>query len=79
MRKAVQIFCLLALLISQSPTTYAGKLVWKVRANGEGQFASIQAAIDKIPNGPHEFISIELEAGVYREKLFIKKTCATLN
>jgi len=78
MRKAVPIFCLLALLISQSSTTYAGKLVWKVRANGKGQFASIQAAIDKIPNGPHEFISIELEAGVYAEKLFIKKSAFEL-
>ena len=78
MHKAIQIFCLLSLLVCQSELSYAGKLIWKVRANGKGQFASIQAAIDKIPNGAHEFISIQLEAGVYREKLFIKKSAFEL-
>jgi pectinesterase len=67
-------YTLLAIFIAQSLFTYANGEVWKVSKHGSGQFKTIQAAIDQIPAGTHDFISIEIESGVYQEKLFIKKS-----
>lgn len=67
-------YTLLVIFITQSLFTYANGERWKVSKNGRGQFKTIQAAIDHIPAGAHDFISIEIEAGVYQEKLFIKKS-----
>jgi pectinesterase len=61
-------------LMMQSLLSYADGPVWKVSAKGYGQFKTIQAAIDQIPQGDHPFILIQIEAGIYNEKLFIKKS-----
>ena len=74
MYRYVKIGSLLAVLLFVSPFTFASGLVWKVSAKGKGQFRTIQSAIDHIPNGAHDFITIQLEAGLYQEKLFIKKS-----
>ena len=78
MNKTVKILFLIIALTFQLQFTFAGELVWKVSAAGNGQFTTIQSAIDHIPNGPHEFISIQIEAGTYKEKLFIKKSAFEL-
>ena len=74
MIKIFKIFIFSCLIIFQSSFAIASGLVWKVSASGNGQFTTIQAAIDHIPKGAHEFISIQIDAGVYNEKLFIKKS-----
>lgn len=78
MRKTRNILCLMIAIMLQSLLTYANGPVWKVSAKGNGQFKTIQEAIDKIPSGQHAFISIQLEAGVYKEKLYIKKSAFEL-
>jgi pectinesterase len=77
MIKTLKILLIIAAFM-HAPFVYAGKLIWKVSASGNGQFTTIQSAIDHIPNGPHEFISIQIEAGTYKEKLFIKKSAFEL-
>lgn len=74
MRKTKNILCLMVAFMMQSLLTYANGPVWKVSASGNGQFTTIQAAIDHIPDREHSFIHIEIEAGIYNEKLFIKKS-----
>ncbi|KAF3340516.1 pectinesterase 67 [Carex littledalei] len=37
-----------------------------VSSNGNGNFQSIQAAIDSIPDGNSEWVRIHVEKGVYR-------------
>lgn len=66
-------FILAAIFIVLSHLTYATAKVWKVSKTGNGQFTSIQSAIDQIPTKMHDFIIIEIDAGVYKEKLFIQK------
>ncbi|KAJ3685973.1 hypothetical protein LUZ61_015137 [Rhynchospora tenuis] len=44
-----------------------------VSSNGYGNFKSIQAAIDSIPEGNSQWIRIHVEKGVYREKVNIPK------
>ncbi|XP_027338277.1 probable pectinesterase 67 [Abrus precatorius] len=46
----------------------------KVDINGDGEFASIQAAIDSIPEGNSNWIIVHVRKGVYREKVHIPKT-----
>jgi pectinesterase len=74
MLKTVKIFSLMTAMVAQSLFALAQGIVYKVSTSGKGQFKSIQAAIDKIPSGAHSFITIQLEAGVYKEKLYIKKS-----
>lgn len=38
----------------------------KVDANGQGDFKSVQAAIDSVPNGNSNWIIIYVSKGVYR-------------
>ncbi|KAK4405464.1 putative pectinesterase 67 [Sesamum angolense] len=42
-----------------------------VDANGEGDFKSVQAAVDLVPDGNSNWIAIHLRKGVYREKFRI--------
>ncbi|KAH6769578.1 Pectin lyase-like superfamily protein [Perilla frutescens var. hirtella] len=42
-----------------------------VDANGEGDFKSVQAAIDHVPNRNSKWIMIHISKGVYREKVKI--------
>ncbi|PIN19219.1 Pectinesterase [Handroanthus impetiginosus] len=44
-----------------------------VDANGEGDFKSIQDAIDHVPNGNSKWIIIHITKGVYREKVRIPR------
>lgn len=45
----------------------------KVDANGQGDFKSVQAAIDSVPNGNSNWIIIYISKGVYREKVHIPR------
>jgi pectinesterase len=72
MIKHFKIVGFIAVLIFQSLFVYAGGMVWKVSQKGNGQFTSIQAAIDKIPANNNTFLTILIDAGVYKEKLLIK-------
>jgi len=69
-----KILVLSALMITPSLRTNASNEVWKVSKAGKGQFTTIQSAIDHIASGTHDFILIEIEAGIYQEKLSIKKS-----
>jgi pectinesterase len=73
MIKHFKIFSFIAAFLFQSLFSYAGGLVWKVSQKGNGQFTSIQAAIDKIPSNNNDFLTIVIEAGIYNEKLLIKQ------
>ncbi|KAF4354317.1 hypothetical protein G4B88_007446 [Cannabis sativa] len=43
----------------------------KVDLNGNGEFKSVQAAIDSVPEGNSQWIIIHLRKGVFREKVHI--------
>ena len=73
MNKTLKIFYLLATFLVSTLSTIANGVVYKVSASGKENFKSIQAAIDHIPSGKHAFITIQIEAGIYNEKLLIKK------
>lgn len=45
----------------------------RVAQDGSGDFTSIQAAIDSIPVGNKEQVTIHIQGGVYKEKLTIDK------
>jgi len=45
----------------------------KVDINGDGDFKSVQAAIDSVPEGNSQWVIIHLRKGVYREKVHIPK------
>ncbi|KAL2534728.1 putative pectinesterase 67 [Abeliophyllum distichum] len=45
----------------------------KVDANGQGDFKSVQAAIDSVPNGNSNWIIIHVTKGIYREKVHIPR------
>ena len=78
MYKTIKIFCLVAVFQLYTFFALAQEIVYKVSLSGRAQFKTIQAAIDQIPKGPHSFISIQIEEGVYKEKLFIKKNAFEL-
>ena len=44
-----------------------------VAADGTGDFTSIQAAVDAVPDGPHPPVTLRLRAGVYRERVIVNK------
>jgi pectinesterase len=62
------------IFITPSQLTHAKAELWKVSKNGSAQYTTIQSAIDAIPNGEHDLITIQVEAGIFQEKLFIKKS-----
>ena len=78
MHKTVKIFSLLAAFLVQSLFALSQGVVYKVSASGKGQFTTIQAAINNVPEGQHPFIKIQIEAGIYNEKLYIKKSAFEL-
>ena len=45
----------------------------KVDINGDGDFKSVQAAIDSIPEGNSNWVILHIRKGVYREKVHIPK------
>ncbi|KAJ7980400.1 Pectinesterase [Quillaja saponaria] len=45
----------------------------KVDINGKGEFKSVQAAIDSVPEGNSKWVIIHVRKGVYREKVHIPK------
>lgn len=49
-----------------------------VAKDGSGDFRSIQAAVDSIPNDNVERVVIEIRDGIYNEKLRIDQNCITL-
>ncbi|OIV95940.1 hypothetical protein TanjilG_27044 [Lupinus angustifolius] len=46
----------------------------KVDINGKGDFKSVQAAIDSIPEGNSNWVIVHVRKGIYREKVHIPKT-----
>jgi pectinesterase len=74
MKKYLDTIVLVVALLFSCIVSKANEIVWKVSANGKGDFKTIQEAIDHIPLAQHEFIRIQIEAGVYKEKLYIKKS-----
>ncbi|KAJ1380582.1 Pectinesterase, catalytic [Sesbania bispinosa] len=46
----------------------------KVDINGNGDFKSVQDAIDSIPDGNSNWVIVHVRKGVYREKVHIPKT-----
>ncbi|XP_030474634.1 probable pectinesterase 67 [Syzygium oleosum] len=45
----------------------------KVDVNGNGDFKSVQAAVDSVPNGNSNWVIIHVRKGVYREKVHVPK------
>ncbi|CAL0309240.1 unnamed protein product [Lupinus luteus] len=45
-----------------------------VDINGKGDFKSVQAAIDSIPEGNSNWVIVHVRKGIYREKVHIPKT-----
>ncbi|KAH7387831.1 hypothetical protein KP509_16G044000 [Ceratopteris richardii] len=52
----------------------AGGGVLTVSPSGGAQFTSIQAAVDSIPKKNSQRMTIQIAAGVYREKVFVPKS-----
>ncbi|KAI4344777.1 hypothetical protein L6164_011967 [Bauhinia variegata] len=46
----------------------------KVDINGNGEFKSVQAAIDSIPEGNSNWVIVHIRKGIYREKVHIPKS-----
>ncbi|BBG93057.1 hypothetical protein Prudu_000957, partial [Prunus dulcis] len=46
----------------------------KVDINGKGDFKSVQAAIDSVPEGNSKWIIIHVRKGVYREKVIVPRS-----
>jgi pectinesterase len=78
MNTGLKIFFLMAAFLVQTFSSLAEEVVYKVSASGKEDFKTIQAAIDNIPLGRHSFITIQIEAGIYNEKLLIKKSAFEL-
>jgi pectinesterase len=74
MIQSIKKLSILVIFITLSQLTYAKEELWKVSKNRQAQFATIQSAIDAIPNKKHDLITIQIDAGVYQEKIFIKKS-----
>ncbi|CAN6467964.1 unnamed protein product [Victoria cruziana] len=51
-----------------------GKIMIKVDPEGKGNFTTVQAAVDAVPEGNSQWIIIHLKRGVYREKVIIPET-----
>ncbi|XP_022137765.1 probable pectinesterase 67 [Momordica charantia] len=43
----------------------------KVDINGDGEFTSIQAAIDSVPEGNSQWVIVHVRKGIYREKVHV--------
>ena len=67
----IRIFCLFLYLLCCFSIVKAQKLV--VAADGSGQFKSIQAAINSLPDASSKQRIIFIKKGIYREKIFIEK------
>ncbi len=74
MRKYLDTIVLVVALLFSCIVSQANEIVWKVSKNGKGDFKTIQEAIEHIPLAQHDFIRIQIDAGVYKEKLYIKKS-----
>lgn len=80
MNRAAHIYPLLLVVIFTTQAVFAQQLSKKiiVDINGKGQYTSIQAAINSLPNNPTTLQTIFIKKGVYREKLYIEKQLFTL-
>ncbi|UAY50604.1 pectate lyase [Ferruginibacter albus] len=78
MIKRLYILVLVALsLIGYNSSVYAQKTL-VVATDGSGDFKSIQAAINSLPDSASSQRIIFIKKGVYKEKLFIEKNFITL-
>lgn len=67
--KQFQSICITLLLVLGAATTQAGAAVFTVGSNGEGNYSSIQEAINNAQNGD----TILVNPGVYRENVNVNK------
>lgn len=51
---------------------------WTVAQDGTGNYASIQAAVDAVPEGKRETVTILIQPGTYRERVILNKDNVTL-
>ncbi|HEY0676687.1 MAG TPA: pectinesterase family protein, partial [Chitinophagaceae bacterium] len=51
-----------------------GQKKWMVSKDGNGQFTTVQAALDAVPKNNKEPIVIFIKEGVYKEKLHLDST-----
>ena len=68
----ISIFCLFAATAAQGQTKTAARRI-TVDASGKGDYRSIQAAINSLPDSPATASIIYIRDGIYNEKLYIEK------
>ena len=51
-----------------------GFLTYTVAPDGTGDFSTVQAAVDAVPDGAHPPVTLRLRAGVYRERVIVNKS-----
>jgi len=78
--KYIQCFFLVVVIITQSLCAQHNAVAKKiiVDINGKGNYTSIQAAINRLPDTLISPWIIYVKKGVYREKLYIEKQCFIL-
>lgn len=73
--KQIQSTCITLLLLLGVATTQAGAAVFTVGSNGEGNYSSIQEAINNAQNGD----TILVSPGVYRENVNVNKELSIIS
>lgn len=73
--KPIQSICITFLLVLGAAATQAGAAVFTVGSNGEGNFSSIQEAINSAQNGD----TIIVSPGVYRENVNVNKELSIIS
>jgi pectinesterase len=73
LKKILFINVLLALLLVESLSAQLTESLITVAKDGSGDFNTIQAALDAIPDGSGMYYLINIKQGIYEEKLFIEK------
>ncbi len=73
--KSIQSICTVLLLVFGVTVTQAGAAVFTVGNNGEGNYSSIQEAVNNAQNGDTIFVS----PGVYRENVNVNKELAIIS
>lgn len=73
--KSVQSICVIFLLILGATVTQAGAAVFTVESNEEGNYTSIQEAVNNAQNGD----TILVSPGVYRENVNVNKELAIIS
>ncbi|MGB9940679.1 right-handed parallel beta-helix repeat-containing protein [Methanosarcina sp.] len=73
--KSIQSICMVLLLVLGATATQAGAAVFTVGGNGEGNYTSIQEAVNNAQNGD----TILVSPGVYRENVNVNKELSIIS